>query len=79
MGLFLGVADRSLVHAFPTEDEVDDVIASIARYGRQSWEWLESQPLPKLSRMSMAIGRLLRGENGKRDPLDLRASSEENR
>lgn len=58
---------------------MDDLLASLARYGRVPWGYLEEQPYDRLSRMNRAFGRLLRAENGKREPLDLRGASEENR
>lgn len=64
---------------WPKEQDVDDLMAGLARYLRVPWGWMEEQPFPRLLRMSEALGRLLRAENGKRDPLDLRAASEENR
>ena len=73
------MADLCLGTRYATAEETDDVIASLARYLREPWSWLEDQPLSKLARMSHALGRLLRLENCKRDPLDLRAASEENR
>lgn len=64
---------------WPTQDEMMDLLASLARYLRVPWEYLEQQTLVKLLGMSRAMGRLLRLENGQRNPLDPNASSEDNR
>lgn len=64
---------------YPTEEQSDDLMAGLARYLRQSWSYLEDQTYSRLLSMSAACGRLLRAENGKRDPLDLRGGSEDNR
>ncbi len=61
------------------EEELDDLLATIARYLRQPWEWLEEQPMDKIYRMFEAAVRLIKLENGKRDVLDPASASEENR
>ncbi len=63
----------------PTSEQLDDLLAGLARYLRIPWEYLEAQTISRVLEMSKACGRLLKPENGTQSPLDLRAASEENR
>ncbi len=62
-----------------TQEELDDLLAFLARYLRQGWEQLEEMPMEKLNRMMRAASRLIALENGKRTALDLQGTSEEHR
>jgi hypothetical protein len=61
--------------------DLDDQLAYISRYLRQSWEYLETLEYSRLNDMSAAATRLVLLENGKgpKTPLDPRPASEENR
>lgn len=62
-----------------TEQQLDDTLAYLARYLRQSLEWLEDQPLTRITAWAEATNRLVALENGKREPLDLSSQGEETR
>ncbi len=65
--------------SFLSDAELDDFLAPLARYLRQSWEYLEELPLARLISMHKATSRLIKIENGAREPLNPAASTEENR
>ncbi len=69
---------NALTGAHPTSAQIEDLLAHLARYLRQSYEYLEAQTLSRALEMSAACTRMIQAENGK-DVLNLQAASEENR
>ncbi len=61
------------------ETDLDDVLVYLARYARQSLEYLEDQPLTRIFALADATNRLVGLENGKRPALDVGSSGEETR
>jgi hypothetical protein len=62
-----------------SERQLDDTLAYLARYLRQPIEWLEDQPLTRVSAWAEATNRLVAMENGKHEPLDISSQGEETR
>lgn len=61
----------SLVLEPPTEEQLDDALAVLARYLRIDWEYLEEQTLGRVLELLAASNRLITAENGRRPALDL--------
>lgn len=73
------LAAMSMGAASLTEDELDDTLAYVARYLRQSYDYLEGLSLPRLYAIAMSANRLVALENGKRPALEINDTGEETR
>ncbi len=59
------------------ERDIDDALVQLARYARQSIEWLEEQSMDRIGQLLQATSRLIAIENGTRDPLNPAARMED--